>query len=175
MNTMMPSQQGTVAVLLRTAVFFMGYVTFTWLNLTRRLCAASSCKRDLTTASLLPHHWIPGRLPPAHSTSSATICPTTLHCPSSCPPWSAPRRASSVPPPPCADRCPHTCSTSSSSSGPCACCCSRHHATGRTQSQNPKLEDYFKYQMPTTLSSLDSSSSIFSLDKYNVTQSSPSC
>lgn len=29
MNTMMPSQQGTVAVLVCAAVFFMAYVTFT--------------------------------------------------------------------------------------------------------------------------------------------------
>lgn len=141
MNTMMPSQQGTVLVC--AAVFFLGYVTFTWFNLTCRLCAASSCERDLPTASLLPHHWIPVRLPHVRSTSSATVCPSTLHCPSSCPPCSAPRRASSVPPSPYPDHCPHTCSSSSSSSssssGPCACNCSRHHATGRTQAQNPKL------------------------------------
>lgn len=138
----MPSQQGTVAMLVYAAVLFTGYVTFTGFNATCRLCTSSSCERDLLTASLLPHHWIPVRLLPAYSTSSATICPSTLHCPSSCPPRSVPRRASSVPPPPYPDHCPHTCSSSStsssSSSGSCACCCSRHRATGRTQAVNPE-------------------------------------
>lgn len=138
MNTMMPSQQGTVAVCPGVCCSLgHGYPrlpTFTSFNLTCRLRAAPSCERDLCTASLLSHHWVPVRLPPACSTSSATICPSTLHCPSSCSPLSAPWRASSVPPPPYPDPRPHACP--SSSSGPCARCCPRPDATGRTRARN---------------------------------------
>lgn len=137
MNTMMPSQQGTVAVCPGLCCSLgHGYPTFTSSNLTFRLRAAPSCERDLSTASLLSHHWIPVRLPSACSSSPATICPSTLHCPSSCTPRGAPRRASSVPPPPYPDHRPHACPSSSSSSGPYARCCCRPDATGRTRIPN---------------------------------------
>lgn len=148
MNTMMPSQQGTVAVCPGLCCS-LGHgcprlPTFTSFNLTCRLRAAPSCERDLSTASLLSHHWLPVRLPPACSTSSATICPPPLHCPSSCTPRGAPRRASSLPPPPYPDHRPHACP--SSGSGPRARCCPRPDATGRTRASKccSGKKDYFQ-------------------------------